>query len=121
MVGKANTSGQNPFILRIEGQLRQTNLNKGFPLVLTPPVPKTIPLIEPLQEIANRVASCQQGIEVVSVQTFALEQRSIFVKKSVQRQLHGVSGIVILSDIQTKPALIRFQIRSNCPVFCIDL
>ena len=121
MVCELGAPGQNAFVLGVEGQLRLADLDKGFPLVLATTCLEGVPLIEPLQEVANRVATGQQGVEVVLVQTLAFQQGDILVEEPIQRELHGVLGIVVLGDIQPKPSLIGFQIGQDRPVFRIDL
>ena len=67
------------------------------------------------------VAPRQQDVKVVLIQTLAFQQGDILVEESIQRELHGVFGIVVLGDIQPKPALIGFQIGQDRPVFRIAL
>ncbi len=121
MVGEPGAPGQSAFVLGVEGQLRLADLDKGLPFVLAPTCLEGVPLVEPLQEVANRVAPRQQGVEIVLVQTLAFQQGDILVEESIQRELHGVFGIVVLGDIQPKPALIGFQIGQDRPVFRIAL
>ena len=103
MVCELGAPGQNAFVLGVEGQLRLADLDKGFPLVLATTCLEGVPLIEPLQEVANRVATGQQGVEVVLVQTLAFQQGTSS-SRAIQRELHGVLGIVVLGDIQPKPS-----------------
>ena len=121
MVCELGAPGQNAFVLGVEGQLRLADLDKGFPFVLAPTCLEGVPLVEPLQQVANRVATRQQSVEVVLVQTLAFQQGDILIEEPIQRELHGVLCIVVLGDIQPKPSLIGFQIGQDRPVFRIDL
>jgi hypothetical protein len=110
-----------PLFLRIDGKQRFADFNEGLPFVLTTNFLECITLIQPLQQIANRVATGQQHIEIVFVQPFTFENFHLLIEQTIKRQLHGILGVIIQSHIESEAALIRFEIGQDGSVLGIDL
>ena len=92
-------------VLRIKRELRLADLHETNPCVLAAGGPERITLVEPLKQIAHRVSAGQEGVEIVLVKALAFQKFDLFIHKTVERELHGVLGALVLGYIQSKSTL----------------
>jgi len=112
---------QDPFFLRVEEKLRLAESAKSLPLVFTALRPESFSSVEPLQNLPNRVAPCQKGIEELLVEPPAMQRVQILVKECAQGKLHGVFRLPILGRVQSQPSLVRLEERQDGPILGVVL
>jgi len=119
--GEPDAARQAPFFFRVEEKLRLAEFAKRLPLVFAALRPESFPPVEPLQQIPNRVAPCQKGIEELLVEPPALQRIQILVKEGAQSKLHGVFRLPVLGGVQSQPSLVRLEERQDGPILGVVL
>ena len=108
-------AGELALGLRIEGEARLADRAEGSPHPRAPLLPGARWIVEPAQDVADRICG-QQVVEVRGLEPAPAQARHRGVGELRQRAVHRLQGLGVLCDVEAEAAAIALEEGEHRPV-----